>query len=291
MQDSLLASRPAWLPAALAALGRHQFLTARQIAALVAAPPAEVKAVLAALVAEKLLVPLEPTRMLDSANVESAFALTRRGAMLLARSSGARALRVPSPRKSLYMLAHELARNELGVVLEILDRDGKLRLLRWETARTRIGDSVTIVVGGHPLRVPLVADALAVFEISGKPDALLVEIDMGTVSIPRMRTKYAGYLAWWREGGPERRFGLRSLRVLTIVPNENRLSRLREAAVQANDGKASGMFWFGEQKQVDVGHPERLVGPDWTTTAGNDVPAALWSNDQRAPGHRSNLVG
>jgi len=279
MQNPENNPRPAWLPAALDAVGRHQFLTGRQVAALAAVDQAEVRPTLEGLVAEKILVRLQPTRGLDGAPPGPAFALTRRGAALVAGATGRPAPRVPNPGKSLYMLAHDLGRNEIGIVLEILDRSGRLRLLRWETARTRIGASVQLPLRGRALRVPLVADALAIVEVAGKTDALLVEIDMGTVSLPRMRTKYAAYLAWWREGGPERRFGQKALRVLTIAPNEKRLYRLREAALAATDGRGSGLFWFGEQKLVDAGRPPLLLGPGWrsgTYPSEQRAASPLW---------------
>lgn len=267
LQPSFLTPRPSWLPAALGAIGRHQYLTVRQVAALVESPVAEVVPVLDGLVAERLLVRLRPTSAITGREPDAAYALARGGARLLAASSGRSAPRVPNARKSLYLLAHELARNELGVVLECLDRDRVLRVLCWETARAKIADVVQVVDRGRVVRVPLVADALAVVDIGGKPSALLVEVDMGTVAIPRMRLKYAGYLAWWKAGGPLRRFGLRSLRVLTIAPNESRLARLREAAMEATEGRSGGLFWFGEHANVDTERPGRLLDAAWATTS------------------------
>lgn len=228
------------------------------------------------LVEERLLARLRPASVVADDGRHPAYALTRGGARLLAASTGQLVPRVPNPRKSLYMLAHELVRNELGIVFERLHRDGVLRLLRWETARAKIADVVQIVDHGRIVRVPLVADALAVVEAGGKPSALLVEVDMGTVSIARMRTKYAGYLSWWKSGGPARRFGLKSLRVVTIAPNENRLTRLREAAMEATEGRSGGLLWFGEQANVDVDRQGRLLDPAWTNASAAEPRRALF---------------
>lgn len=145
------------------------------------------------------------------------------------------------------------------------DRRRRLRPDRDANRRQRIFAHVRALASAeNPKAIVLpVADALAVVEVGGKRSALLVEVDMGTVSILRMRTKFAGYLAWWKQDGPERRFGLRSLRVFTVAPNENRLARLREAAREATDGKASGLFWFGAHDAVAVDEPERLLAPRW----------------------------
>ncbi|MCC7537464.1 MAG: replication-relaxation family protein [Deltaproteobacteria bacterium] len=263
-QPSLLDDQPTWLPDALRALGRHEFLTARQLALVCVQPAAEVAHALDGLVRERLVHRLIPAAM-DPRERAPAFALTRRGADLLASTTDLPRPHVPNAKKSLYLLAHELARNDLGVALHALDRTGALRLLRWETARTKLAASVQLVERGRLTRIPLVADALAVVAATDhKPDALLVEIDRGTVSVARMRQKYRGYVAWWRGGGPERRFGLRSLRVVTLAPTASRLERLREAALHATEGRGSGLLWFGEQRLASLDDPTRLLTPSWT---------------------------
>ena len=181
MQQSLLAPRAVWLATALVAVGRHRFLTARQVGALVGVPFAEVAVVLDALAAERMLTRLRPTQMLGGPEPDAAYALTRRGAGLVARATGSEAPSVPSGRKSLYMLAHELALNELAIVLEVLHAKQRLRLLRWETAREKIAASAHLLERHGSRRVPLVADALAVVESDGKTNALLVEIDRGKI--------------------------------------------------------------------------------------------------------------
>ena len=271
-QASLIDDRPAWLPSALEALARHEFLNARQLAVLCALPVGEVGPALEVLVRDRLVVRLLPASV-DSRERVPAYALTRHGVGELSRTSDVPKPRVVNARKSLYMLAHELARNDFGVVLHALDRSGSIRLLRWETSRARIAASVQLVERGRPSRVPLVADALAVVANGhSRSDAFLVEVDRGTVGIARMRAKYAGYLQWWRDRGPERRFGLRSLRVVTLAPNTPRLERLREAAIQASGGRGSGLLWFGEQKLASLQDPARLLEPAWTrATPGSSL--------------------
>ena len=54
-------------------------------------------------------------------------------------------------------------------------------------------------------------------------------------------------------------WGLGALRVLTIAPAPRRLERLRDLALEAVDGRGSGLFWFLPQMAVDVTHPEHLL--------------------------------
>lgn len=131
------------------------------------------------------------------------------------------------------------------------DERGVIQLLRWETARTRIGDVAQLVERGEVRRVPLVADGLAVVrEARPARQGVLVEIDMGTVSLARMRRKFEGYWRWVQGGDHIRRFGLPALRVLTVVKGAARLEKLLSLANELLGGRGSRLFWFALQAPV-----------------------------------------
>lgn len=270
LQENLLHPRPSWLPGALAAIGRHGFLTARQVGTLVHRDQGEVAGAFHALVAEDLLVELTPTHAARSEPVFPAHALTRTGCGVLRSIDDRAPVTVVSPAKSRYILAHDIERNEFGLVLERLAEMGAIVLHRFETAREKIGAVGYVATVGAQVRVPLVADALAVVGVGGETTALLVEVDRGTIGIEKMRTKYRGYLSWFHDNGPRRRFGLRSLRVLTVAPTEARLKRLRAAAVEATDGRGSGLFWFGVASSIDCTAPEKFLSPAFTVARSGE---------------------
>lgn len=193
-QPPLLVPEPPWLPELLQAIAEHELLAAHQIAALTGRPPGDVASVLERLVRDRQL------RVLRGATASTAYALALRGSRLLAELTGREPVPVPRLRSG-SMLDHEIVKNDLAVVLQLLDARGVLQLLRWETARDALGDAVHVTRGRRAERIALVADALAVIATPAGPTALLVEIDMGTVPVARMRTKYEGYAAWWRRGG------------------------------------------------------------------------------------------
>ncbi len=258
MQQTLLPPEPPWLPALLGALASHECLATHQLAALVPVAEAAVGPVLECLLRRRQV------RSLDHGASSRGYALTLRGARLLAELTGEEAPAVPRA-KSSALLSHELTKNDLAVVLHLLDGAGRLNLLRWETARDALADAVTVVRGTKAQRIPLVADALAVVDAGAGPTALLVEIDMGTVSLARMKTKYEGYVAWRKIGGPERRFGTKSLRVLTIAAQPTRMVRLRATAAEAAGSEAPGFLWFATADVLDVDAPETLFAPRFTT--------------------------
>ncbi|MFO0645862.1 MAG: replication-relaxation family protein [Polyangiales bacterium] len=258
LQDSLLARRPVWLRDALRLLARHRFATTRQLAGRLGVDADEITAALTSLVGDGALRELRPSTF-SARDGAPAYALTSRGLALTDIDPATTRSRATRTLRSAFSLAHELMLNELALVLERLDERGHLRLLSWQTAREKIGDVTHLAEKGHVVRVPLVADALAVVEVHGEHTGVLVEIDMATTSAKTMRRKYAGYHAWWSEGGPIRRYGLRATRVLTVAPQPQRLTRLRTLALDVNGGRGSGLLWFLGHDALDVAAPERLL--------------------------------
>lgn len=275
-QAPLLAPEPPWLPELLGALAEHEFLAARQIAVLIGREATEIHPVLDRLARDRQV------RVLRAATGSTAYALAVRGARLRAELTGDEPVPIGRTRGAA-MLDHELVKNDLAVVLQLLASKGTIDLLRWETARDVLADAVHLMRGARGERVALVADALAVVATPTGPTALLVEIDMGTVAASRMARKFEGYAAWWRGDGPERRFGLRSLRVVTIAKHEARAARLRAAAAEVVGTDAQGVFWFATADVLDPDAPERLLEARFAT-ARADSAQALLGRTYRSPG-------
>jgi hypothetical protein len=269
-QPTLLPPEPPWLPDLLGALAEHELLGAHQLAALAGRDACDVGPVLECLVRDRQV------RVLSAPTGSTAYALTLRGAKLLAELTGDEPVPVGRAR-SAAMLDHELLKNDLAVVLQLLDAEAKIKLLRWETARDALADAVHLMRGSRGQRVALVADALAVVATPNGPTALLVEIDMGTVSLSRMGLKFEGYAAWWRGHGPERRFGTKSLRVLTIAKHEARMARLRAVASEAVGSDAHALFWFASADVLDSDAPEKLLAPRFRTARSNEETHPLFA--------------
>lgn len=258
---------PPWLFRALEALARYRLLTARQLAVCLDVSVTEV--------ASRLPV-LEKRGMVQSLSApamrETVLCLTRTSARLLAVYKGSVPVLLPHRTRSLFTLAHEVGVSEAGIVLERLSALGHFTLERYETAREKIAASTVLRRGKRSLRVPLVADAFAVLRTEQGFQAFLIEIDRNTASLSKARVKIAAYHAWWAEGGPEKRFGMRALRVLYIVPHETRAERLREAALQETGG--SGLFWFACASDVRAEAPEAFLQGIWRQARNESCEAA-----------------
>lgn len=276
LQPNLLRPEPPWALDALHAIHRHQALRASQVAALAGADPATVGSDLRGLCDQGLLSAVRVPRGHGGAVIEEAFLLSGAGLLALQRAGLAPPGRASQRPHGPYALAHDLERNQLGVVLERLDADGALVLERWTTARTALGFAAHLPEKGTLVRVPLVADAFAVVRRGGRSDGLLVEVDMGSVSLARMKAKYAGYVRWWQGGGPLRRFGLRSLRVLTLTSTPARLRQLLDSAAEATCGQGMKLLWFGTLDLLSADAPEAFLGPVWVRGDAPGARHALW---------------
>ncbi|MCC6528480.1 MAG: replication-relaxation family protein [Polyangiaceae bacterium] len=157
---------------------------------------------------------------------------------------------------------HDVGVGEAALTFLAAGRDHGLDLAVVETDEKRFGTSAVLADPGKPpKRVALQADLFVAYRRDGELAALLVEVDRGTISVAKMAEKYAGYLAWRRDGGPQRNFGLKALRVVTIVPDEHRLEKLHAAALKANDGRQSGFLLFLVESDVSVRDAARLFEP------------------------------
>lgn len=199
------------------------------------------------------------------------YALSARGAQLLAPRHEGVTPRFLSGReqRSALFLDHTLRRNDVRICLERLGiEDARTQLLSWKQKPEEVRASATIRVPGgrRQARVTLVPDGVATLYVRGRVHALVIEVDMGTVPVRRMETRYRGYWRWHRDGGGRRRFGAASVRVLTLTTTDTRLASLRRAATRAPEhgGKGSALFWFAKLAAADIDLPETLISPAWT---------------------------
>ncbi len=184
-----------------------------------------------------------------------------RGARELA-ASGVGHVSAPAKARASYKRLHDVQLGDFGLAVLALSRDRHIRLMGVQFDDRRLTTSAPVPGKGACItRIPLQADAYVLTETERGPVGLLLELDRATTSPKKLKDKYAGYLAWMRSQGPERDFGLKALRVVTIVPNGRRLEALHEAALQANGLRRSGFLLFVERCHVDVRDPGKLLQP------------------------------
>jgi len=191
-------------------------------------------------------------RRMTDAETTTVLALTRRGARELAREAALEPETVPSSTqkscsRSAMFMDHSVALSgfALRLALALSDADAPARLLSWEQRPERLAAVAPVAAtDSSPAGQPIVPDGLAVIEGPRGPETMLVEIDRGTERPGYLGGKGAGYLRFWLDRGPERCFGTKALRILTVAPDANRTERLMDSFREETRGAGAGLFWF-----------------------------------------------
>lgn len=206
------------------------------------------------------------------------YILGRRGIELLQRMGIDDFTGVPSKDLSVLFLAHTLAINEFRLAITQAARVLDWSIPAWRTENEiKAGyDHVSIqTASGRVERVPVVPDSYFVVDIPDRGTApCLLELDRGSMTVKKFRTKVLGYVAYYRNGGYEKRYHSPAFRVLTVVDGvgKGRLaSLLTETAGVPGIGRR---FWFTHIKDVTTHNP--LIDPIWQI-AGADGTVALFN--------------
>lgn len=269
----------------LDALGDHRFLSVPQAAALFFRSTQSAARRLRELTLAKLAVPVFMPVRPYARESTTVYALSARGATLLTpRHNGLRPRHLTSrEQRSGLFLDHTLRRNDVRIALELLQESRKdFSLLAWQQNPDQVRSSAIVKIGTrNEARVTIVPDGVALVRVGGECQVLAVEIDMGTVPIPRMWKRYRAYWKWWRVGGTRVRYGPAPYRVLTLANSVKRRDALRQASVRApergNDG--SRLFWHATLDAADLNAPERILGSVWHLATGKpSAPVPLFSS-------------
>jgi hypothetical protein len=191
-------------------------------------------------------------------------ALTMHGARALHAATGKRVPGITNARlaRSSRKRMHDVLVGEVALSLHALAKHGDIDLVGVETDDRKLASVVHVVERGRdPDRIVLQPDALVVTKGAAGTEALLVEVDRSTCAPMVMGRRFKGYLAWQRELGPAKDFGIRALRVVTLVPTEARLEKLHAAALLANGGRRSGFLTFALLDDLTVCTAERWLDP------------------------------
>ena len=97
-----------------------------------------------------------------------------------------------------------------------------------------------------------------------KSNPFFLEADRSTMTDERFFKKMAAYWQWWKANGHERKFKIKSFRVLTITKSEARKENLRKITKQADStGRGSEMFLFACANSYNLEEPASILGPIW----------------------------
>jgi len=218
----------------------------------------------------------QPIRVGESPT-ETLYVLARQGARITASQNGSlgeASQLTPFERSgSPLFLEHTLARNDFRIALEtaIRSRDGR-RHLHWRHDKG-IAESVNVITeSASPRlqRVTLIADGRFQLRLEDRTQNFYLEVDRGTVSLSRWRTRAAAYSALFRQR--QILSGDVPFVVLVTAPSEKRAQHICEI-LRLMRSAGNPIFYFATQGLLDK-VPEGVIeasiwkcpktGADWS---------------------------
>lgn len=205
------------------------------------------------------------------------YTLGKRGVDILRRvlDCGPKDIRKPPNNQELspLFLEHLLQINDFRVAVTVAARNLDFTLEKWLDDHQLKADYDRVVIQtpqGRKRSVSLIPDGYCVLQVPQGRACFFLELDRGTMTRSRFRDKVLAYQAYIASGQYEKRYGTRSLRVLTVTSGPKRLENLREEAEQAKGGR---VFWFTTSDQIA---PETVLSmPIWSLAEKSDLATLI----------------
>jgi hypothetical protein len=141
-------------------------------------------------------------------------------------------------------LEHTLAINDVRIAVTLACREHGYALLEWRSEADLKTDyaRVTLSTKSRKQRtVALVPDSFFVIQAPKGKAPFFLELDRATETTTTFQTKILAYQAYVQSGEYEKRYGYKSLRVLTVVPTGKRLENVKTTTEMVGGEER---FWF-----------------------------------------------
>lgn len=205
------------------------------------------------------------------------YVLDRRGAETLRTERGYDDIKWFRTSKELKpdFLAHSMALNELMVLVTLACRKHGFTLKQWQTENEVKADYDRVIVqsgAGKHERMPVVPDSFFTIIAYERRFPFFVELDRGTMTLARFKDKVRAYLAYYRSGAYEKRYELRSIRLLTVVSTKSQSGggrRLQNLKATTETLTQERWFWFAALSELTTGNI--LTEPIWYQANGEQA--------------------
>ncbi|MFZ1685521.1 MAG: replication-relaxation family protein [Candidatus Zixiibacteriota bacterium] len=198
------------------------------------------------------------------------YRITNKGMGLLAGISASR-IRVPRG-VTASQSDHALRINDVRINLELASRTrDDLAMNFWKFDRD-VKITVPVTLNHRLAHVPVIPDANFGLRIQDKDLNYMLEVDRGTAPLTRIRTKLEAYLTLWQSRPLMVQLGVPTFRLLWITASQRRMQNL----VNVLQGLATmhprtDIVVLTTQNQVQLDHPENILGKVWHITANSEV--------------------
>ena len=205
------------------------------------------------------------------------YTLGKRGVDVLRRTldGDPQQIRKPPNHRELspLFLEHLLQTNDFRVAVMLAARRLDYTMEKWLDDFQLKADYDRVVIEAPNRRrreVSLIPDGYFVLRAPQGRACFFLEMDRGTMTRGRFRDKVLAYQAYIASGQYEKRYGTRSLRVLTVTSGPKRLENLKAEAEEARGGR---VFWFTTSDLVT--DKTVLMGAIWQITGSNELASLI----------------
>jgi len=166
-------------------------------------------------------------------------------------------------------LRHALMLTDVHVALEVASRGSPIKLVEWREGK-ELYDSVILLEDGERKKYPVRPDAFFTLQDTRRPGGknmadFFLEVDRSTTTSKRFQRKMKGYWGYFKEGLHEKKYGIRSARVITITLTEARAVNLCEAVREVIPREEGRFYYFAPVKWFSVSSPEQVFGEIFMT--------------------------
>lgn len=183
------------------------------------------------------------------------YVLDKKGVDLLRSERGYEDLVWYSSNKDLKtdFIEHTTVLNDFRLSIVVSARRGGLEPVLWRSEGQLKADYDRVRLATSRRPVSVIPDGYFVLATPLGKAHFFVEIDRGTETLARFKQKIYAYKEYFDSGAYERRYGTKSMRVLTVATGEGRLTNLWRVTgeVTAQIG-GQRRFWFGLADRLTV---------------------------------------
>ena len=122
---------------------------------------------------------------------------------------------------------------------------------------------------------PIIPDAMFTLHHQRRAYTYFLEIDRGTTDLGRIAAKCAGYHWLWQQKAPQRRFGIRSFRVLLVTTTQKRLEHVIHKLQNLRAySSCPDLIACTDSSAVSFSTPEKLFAANWQTISEQGGPVS-----------------
>jgi hypothetical protein len=164
-----------------------------------------------------------------------------------------------------FFLKHELFISDIHTALAVsATTSHPIRLVDWRQGQ-ELFDSVTFLQQGKPCRLPVRPDGFFTLADTQRPPKrnkvhFFLEVDRSTATHTRFADKITAYWHYFQNGLHEKKYGIKTFRVVTVTLTPERAANLCDLARSILPAPAHRFYLFSSVDRFSFENPTAILG-------------------------------